>query len=159
MADFIPEAQASTDLSSLLLVVVGAHLRAEVADRPLAYGLCDRIRSWIQDHGQEMNVPLEPVVCSDVWYINNAPLQRRPTISVGGPGVNALSAYYADKLSSALVHDNHLVIQLDPELVDLRVSLWGMDHQLTVEAMKVFIQKYLTPYLRAVVTQVEPSEE
>jgi len=41
------------------------------------------------------------LVCSDVWYLNNDPLRSRPTISIGGPGVNALSAYLADKLPSA----------------------------------------------------------
>ena len=77
---------------------------------------------------------------------------------MGGPGVNALSAYYSQKLPTALVRDNQIAIQLDPEYIDLRVCLWGMNHQLTVEALRLFTDKYLEEYLRAVVTQVEPQE-
>jgi len=79
-----------------------------------------------------------------------------PTITLGGPGVNALSAYLADKLSPALVRDEKLLIQLDPDFVDLRVGIWGFDHALTAEALDLFINKYLDSYLTAVATQVEP---
>lgn len=146
------------DVSHLLLIVVGAHLRAEMADRPIAYRLRTRINQWIRRHEEDMNVSPVPVVCSDIWYVNQQALQQRPTISIGGPGVNALSAYFSNKLSPALVHDNHMVIQLDPEFVDLRVCVWGMDHAQTVEAVDVFAQKYFDGYLRAVATQVEPHE-
>ena len=44
MIEETPEVQAEIDTSKLLLIVVGAHLRAEMADRPLAYRLCDRIK-------------------------------------------------------------------------------------------------------------------
>ena len=81
-----------------MLIVVGAHLRAEVADRPLAYRLRERIHAWLEKFGTGMNVPIMPVVCTDIWYMNQEPLQNRPTISLGGPGVNALSAYYGQKL-------------------------------------------------------------
>ena len=159
MVEETPEVDAGVGVSNLLLIVVGAHLRAEVADRPLAYRLCDRIETWLEEHAPDMNVRLAPVVCSDIWYVNQQPLQKRPTVSLGGPGVNALSAYYANKLSSALVHDNQMVIQLDPEYVDLRVCVWGMDHEQTVHALDVFDAKYLDGYLRAAVTQVEPQED
>lgn len=120
-----PDTGPEGEESNLILVVVGAQLRAELGDRPLAYHLCDRIRDWLRKHNNVMNVSLAPVVCSDIWYLNQQPLQRLPTISLGGPGVNALSAFYANTLSPALVHDNHMVIQLDPEYVDLRVCIWG----------------------------------
>jgi len=149
---------SGTDLSDFMVVVVGAHLRAEVADRPLAYGLCERINQWFKRHGRDADLALQPVVCSDVWYVNQPPLQQRPTISLGGPGVNALSAYYANKLPSALVHDDHMVIQLDPEYVDLRVSIWGVNHELTVAALALFTDRYFDDYLQAVATQVEPHE-
>ncbi|NJL31506.1 MAG: hypothetical protein HC898_07695 [Phycisphaerales bacterium] len=144
------------ELSNLLLIVVGAHLRAEIADRPLAYRLSDTIANWLGRRSPKLNVRFAPVVCSDIWYMNQAQLQRRPTISVGGPGSTALSAYYAQKLSPAVVSDNQMIIQLDPEYVDLRVCVWGMNHQLTVAAMDHFVQQYLDGYLRAVATQVEP---
>jgi len=154
----ITNPETEIDESNLVLVVVGAHLRAEVADRPLAYALCQHMDRWTKKHHNHMSVPMMPVVCSDVWYVNQPSLHQRPTISVGGPGVNALSAYFTDKLSNALVHDDHMVIQLDPEFVDLRVCLWGMNHELTVLVVELFVSKYFDGYLRAVATQVEPRE-
>ena len=38
---------SNIDTSQLLLIVVGAHLRAEVADRPLAYWISGRIEDWL----------------------------------------------------------------------------------------------------------------
>ena len=146
------------ELSNLIMVVVGAHLRAEMADRPIAYQLCQRMKEWINTHRKKMNVSMVPVVCSDIWYINQPVIQARPTISIGGPGVNALSAYYTDKLQSVLVYDDHMVIQLDPEFVDLRASIWGLNHELTVAVVDLFAKRYIGPYLRAVATQVEPHE-
>ena len=156
MADHESEQGLALDTSSLLLIVVGAHLRAEIADRPLAYRLQERIQHWLESHRCDLGVEIQPVVCSDVWYVNQPALQRRPTISLGGPGVNALSAYYAQKLAAALIHDDQMMIQLDPEFVDLRASAWGVDHEKTVRVLDLFMSKYLDGYLRAVATQVEP---
>lgn len=146
------------EVSDLMLIVVGAHLRAEIADRPLAYRLKQRIDQWIDQHRQGMNISLMPVVCSDIWYVNNESLQSRPTISLGGPGVNGLSAYYRQKLHDAVTRENQVLIQLDPEFTDLRVCVWGMNHALTVEALDLFMARFLDNYLRAVLTQVEPQE-
>lgn len=145
--------------SGLLLIVVGSHLRAEVADRPLAYRLRERVGAWIEKFAAEVDPPVLPVVCSDIWYVNQEALQHRPTVSLGGPGVNALSAYFNDKLPTGVVRDERMVIQLDPEYTDLRVSIWGMDHDATVDALDYFVRDYMNAYLRAVATQVEPKEE
>jgi len=155
-AEHSPADHGKIDEAQLLLIVVGAHLRAEAADRPLAYRLGQKIENWLERHAQEMSISLVPLVCTDVWYINHQALQKRPTISLGGPGVNALSAYFAHKLPSAWVRDDHMVIQLDAEYVDLRVCLWGMNHKLTVGVLDLFYTRYLDGYLRAVATQVEP---
>ena len=144
------------DPANLLLIVTGAHLRAEQADRPLAHRLQKRIETWVQRHDSALDAPLLPMTCCDLWYLNQPALQRRPTISIGGPGVNALSAYFYRRLDPALVRDKHLIIQLDPEFVDLRVCLWGPDHQRTVEALEIFVRRFLDGFLRAVATQVEP---
>ncbi len=144
------------DAGSALLIVTGAHLRAEQADRPLAYLLRDKVRAWIEQHGANMASRFEPLVCSDIWYVNHEPLQTRPTVSIGGPGVNALTAYYAQKLDPAMLAEHKMIIQLDPEFVHLRVAVWGVNHELTVQALEVFISRYLDSYLRAVATQVEP---
>jgi hypothetical protein len=145
--------------AQLLVIVVGAHLRAEVADRPLAYRLKQAVELWLEAPARRLNVPLTPVVCTDIWYLNHEALQQRPTISIGGPGVNALSAFYASRLTSAATRANEMVIQLDPEFVDLRASIWGLNHQLTVEALQFFVEHFMDGYLRACATQVEPKED
>src|SRR5262245_25499431 len=73
----------------LILIVVGAHLRAEVGDRPLAYRMRERVVAWLREHFRveradaddrggggggddadagEEGLPCGVVVCSDVWY-------------------------------------------------------------------------------------------
>lgn len=155
----LPPARAEIDPAELLLIVTGAHLRAEEGDRPLAYRLRTLIRSWLRQHARGLNVRLVPVVCSDIWYLNQEVLQKRPTISIGGPGVNALSAFFYQKASPQSIKDQQVVIQMDPEWVDLRVCLWGTDHQRTRQAVAVFTTRFLDGFLRAAVTQVEPRAE
>lgn len=82
------------DPSHMLLIVVGSHLRAEMADRPLAYRLQEDIIQWQHDRGDLLTTMIDPVVCNDLWYLNTAELHDRPTICLGGPGVNALSGYF-----------------------------------------------------------------
>ena len=155
MAD-MNEPNESIDHSNTLLIVVGAHLRAEVADRPLGYELQQRVNEWLEEHQEQMNVSIDVIVCSDIWYLNNEQLQQCPTISIGGPGVNALSAYFAQNLKHDTGQEQQVLIQIDPEYTDLRVCIWGTNHELTVKGLDLFNRQYLEGYLRAVVTQVEP---
>ena len=75
------------------MIVVGAHLRAETEDRPLASGLCDAVKRRIARRALKVNgSTMSPVICTDVWYLNNAELQDRPVIAIGEPGVNAATA-------------------------------------------------------------------
>jgi hypothetical protein len=159
MAEGEPSESTPFDASGLLPIVVGAHLRAEVADRPLAYQLRDRIMTWRDQFAVQANVDLLPVVVTDLWYMNQPSLMARPTISIGGPGVNALSAYYARHLPKAVISNEQVVVQLDPEWVDLRVCVWGMNHEQTVAALDYFVRDHLDAFLRAAVTQVEPKDE
>ncbi len=153
------ETSLGDEHTHLLLLVVGSHLRAEEADRPLAYQLREHIRHWLKEHADVLNESIEPVVCSDIWYLNNERLQRRPTVCIGGPGVNALSAFFAQHLPQESNFDRQVVIQIDPDFTDLRVCLWGSDNELTKKGLDVFVNQYLDGYLRAVATQVEPKED
>ncbi len=146
----------TVDPDNLMLIVVGADLRAEAGDRPHAYGLQERVQDWLHRATNSTAWPIHPVVCTDVWYLNHEQLHGRPALSVGGPGVNALSAYLYQKLPTALAVEDQLVIQLDVEFVDLRAAMWGMDHRHTASAVQLFENKYLGEYLRAVVNQVAP---
>ena len=133
-----------------LLIVTGSSLRAEQADRPLAYKLKDTIENQLCNHGDRHRV----VVLSDLWYLNAELLQQIPTISVGGPSVNALSAHLLRRLPSVLAIDNTLIIQMDLQLRDLRATVWGDHLELTADAIDIFVHRgYLERFIEAVVTR------
>lgn len=132
----------------LILIVTGAHLRAEVDDRPIAYGLRRKMLDWLGSHaiaGDATTV----VVCSDVWYLNQDSLRSRPTVSIGGPGVNALSAYLADKLPSAFAIENVLLVQADLDFVDVAACCWGVRGDATGAAVDAFAERYLDAFMSA----------
>ncbi len=141
-----------------VIIVVGAHPRAEEADRPLAYRVRSEIEMWKRRHEELLEVELGVMVCCDLWYMNDEALRRRPTICIGGPGVNALSAYLAQHLDERH-QEADVLMQLDEDFTDLRVIIWGRDHEKTVHGVELFMDKFLDGYLRAVATQIEPSED
>jgi hypothetical protein len=130
------------DLSRLILIVTGAHLHAEAAHRPLAYSLQ---RAMLERLGRRGTA----VVCSDIWYMNNDQLRGCPTVSLGGPALNALSAFLADKLPSAFVVDGRVLIQADPGFDDPIACCWGADDACTAAAVDAFKDRYLDAFLIA----------
>jgi hypothetical protein len=99
-------------------------------------------------HEQEIEPAV--MVLSDLWYLAADALHTIPLISVGGPGVNAVSAYLYKKLPKVMVVDDQLLIQMDLHLQDLRASVWGMNHALTVQALELFQDRgYLERFLSA----------
>lgn len=160
------------DETNAVLIVVGSHLRAEECDRPLAYGLKTRIEHWRDMHAEQLGVPLTPLVCTDLWYLNHTDLQRRPTICLGGPGVNALQAINANQSDEGEPGgadpdpevepsgaEPRVTIIIDPDFMHLRVGVWGTDTELTEKGLQLFCDRYLDAYLRACVTQVEPKTD
>ena len=147
------------DTDRLICIVVGVQLRAELGDRPLAYRVEQEVRARLEaklGRPPEGEPPrLAPVVLSDVYYLNNDELQARPAISVGGPGMNALSAMLVDKLPTAVAVEKTLVIQMDLDMQDPRCAVWGMDHLDTVRAVDLFIGKYLDAFVEGVVARLE----
>ncbi len=145
----MPDAPSIEPLQRLL-IVVGAHLLAEVSDRPLAYRLRERILRWLDEHLREGDRALDPIVCTDVWYLNNDDLLRDPAIAIGRPGLNAASAMLANRLPTAFLIDDTLQVQLDQEFVDQRACIFGADTQATASAADLFVERYLDAYLRAI---------
>ncbi len=131
----------------LLLIVVGAHLRAEQSDRPLGYRLRESVLRWQAGHPEAE--PLRPVLCTDLWYLSAQELMQQPTISVGAPDLNAVSAMFANRLPTALVVDQSLQVQLDPEFVTLRACVWGVDAHATASGVEIFETRYLDTFLRS----------
>jgi hypothetical protein len=144
------------DLDRLICIVAGVQLVAELGDRPLAYRIERLVRKQLTDHfgKHPKNQPpvLAPVVLSDAYYLNNDSLQLRPVISIGGPGVNALTALLLDQIPTVVAIEQTLVIQMDLDMKDPRCAIWGMTHLDTLRAVKLFIAKgYLQTFVKGVI--------
>jgi hypothetical protein len=150
---------AEIDIDRLICIVVGVQLRAELGDRPLAYRVEQEVRNKLEaalGKPAEGEPPrLAPVVISDVYYLNNEPIQSRPAIAIGGPGMNAFAAMLVDRLPTAVAIEDTLVIQMDLEMTDVRCAVWGMNHLDTVRAVDLFISKYLDTFVQGIVEQLE----
>ncbi len=155
----------------LLLIVTGSTLRAEEKDRPLAYYLKQRIEKSLIDieeqdrkldsgsravAGKESSdsgaagVKLSGIqvrVVADFRWIHDDLLQGIPTISLGGPGVNSLAHRWLEDVPISLEVNDRYFIQMDPDLEEPRVSIWGMDNASTQIAISVFAERFLTRFL------------
>jgi hypothetical protein len=134
----------------LLLVVVGAHLRSEIADRPLGERLVRLIRDWQATVLEAGDTALLPVVCTDVWFLNDRALMQQPCIAIGEPGHNAATAYYAARLPKVYVIEDVCAVQFDPENLDGSVCIWGNDARGTEAGFEAFVARHLDRYLRAI---------
>lgn len=132
--------------AKLLLIVTGSMLRAEEADRPLAYYLKQKIETHL-NRLDAASTPLAVRVVADFRWMHDEPLQAFPTISIGGPGVNALAQRWLEELPLSLAVDDHYYIQMDPDLEDPHASIWGMDNPDTQIAVSVFLQRFLPKFL------------
>jgi hypothetical protein len=133
----------------LAVIVTGSHALAELFDRPLAYRLRERLVRALTDD-EAIDADHRVLVCSDIWYLNQAPLRALPTISVGNPNVNALAAYYAPRLSSVLTVEGVFMVQLDASGPAPLASCWGIDPPSTAAAVESFEKRLLDRFVAAV---------
>lgn len=141
-----------------ILIVTGSTLRAEELDRPLAYYLkqqverqvARRVASGLDDEASKV------LVVADFRWMSDEPLQSRPTISVGGPGVNALAHRWFDDLPFSLAVDEQYCIQMDPDLTAPHASLWGMDNATTQIAVAIFVERFLPRLLERAAAMPPP---
>ena len=134
----------------LLLIVTGSTLRAEEMDRPLGYYLKQRIEQMLVEALTKGRDGLEDYlvrVVADFRWIHDEPLQSLPTISLGGPGVNALSHRWLEEIPFSLDYGERYFIQMNPNLAEPRASIWGMDNNTTQIAVSVFVDQFLPPFL------------
>jgi hypothetical protein len=148
----------SLDQERLILVVTGAHLRAEAEDRPIAYRLRQGMLNWLADAGSRVEAE-RVLVCSDLWYLNQAELRRRPTVSVGPPGVNALTAYLGGKLPTAFAVRDRVTVQFDAESADAVAACWGLDGGCTGQAVEAFVGRYLDLFMGSAMAGWEGKED
>jgi hypothetical protein len=146
----------------LILIVVGSTLRAEELDRPLAYYLKQQVERQLTRRLAEGldETPARVLVIADFRWMNDKPLQALPTVSIGGPGVNAVAHLWFEELPFSLAVDGQFCIQMDPELVEARASVWGMDNPTTQVAASIFVERFLNRFLdRAASAPIELESE
>ncbi len=138
------------ETTRLLPVVVGAHPRGEIADRPLANRLVAAIRQWQRQNEEKSDLRLIPMVMTDLWYLNDQELLLQPTIAIGEPAQNAASAYFGTRLPRAYVVDGQLQVMADLAFVEPSVTMWGIDAHTTRTALDWFIARHLARFLESV---------
>lgn len=132
-----------------ILIVTGAHLHAEITDRPIAYALRSRVMETLVRLREAPARDDQVVVCSDVWYLNTDSLRACSVISIGGPGVNALTAYLGDKIPSAVAIEGEFVVQYDVSTHEPIAACWGASDRGTRTAVDAFAARFLEPFVRA----------
>lgn len=138
----------TVDVDHVIPIVVGSHLRAELGDRQRAYTVGDSVITWMATH--ELTGPPWPIVCSDLWYLNQTELRTRPTICIGHPEVNAATAAMSPTLETILLVDGAYRIQGDPEFINLKCALWGIDDAHTNQCVEQFIKNVLPNFLGSI---------
>lgn len=137
------------DLDQAVLIVTGSTLRAEQTDRPIAYALAEAIRGGLDEFDPEHG--LTPVVCSDIWFLNQEEARVRPTVSLGGPGDNALTAYLTERFPTAESAQGEWAVQCEEGLDDAIALLWGVDAAGTQAAVAAFMERRLGLFVRSAV--------
>ncbi|MCB9845253.1 MAG: hypothetical protein H6811_04620 [Phycisphaeraceae bacterium] len=133
------------DLDKLIALVVGACPQAEWEDRPIAEILRMRLSDRL-----DAQTGVRPIILTDLWYLSHAEWRTRPTIAIGGPGANALTAYLASRLPSTLTLDDRATVQFDPQWTEPVVACWGVDQACTRWAVQGFVDRYLDGFMSAV---------
>ena len=139
---------AAPDKGTVVLVVVGSSLHAEVIDRPLAQRLRDEVAARLANEPDGL---LRAAICTDLWYLNDRELDRAPVIALGEPSHNAAAAMLCARLPTAMVIEQLFRVHLDPEFVSdqPRAALWGKDASATEAAIDAFVNRYLDGFLSA----------
>jgi hypothetical protein len=127
-----------TDPEETVVLVTGSGLRAEEADRPLAY----RIQHEIDARGGGLAYR-RAVVVSDEWYLHYRTLDAHPTVAIGGPGANGVSAELTQQLPMTYTVDERVFVQASFDGDRKRAVLWGADRAATAEAVEWFLRNGL----------------
>jgi hypothetical protein len=121
------------DTDETVVLVTGSALTAEERDRPLAY----RLKSEIDRRG-EGHAYRRAVVVADLWYLDNQIFHLNPTITIGGPGANAVAEEFSSLLPTVYSSEDRVFVQADLEGDPKRAALWGADAGATAQAVEVF---------------------
>jgi hypothetical protein len=122
------------DTDETILLVTGTGIAAEERDRPLAYWLKGEI-----DRRGEPHPHRRAIVVGDTWYVENGLFHLNPTITVGGPGVNAAAQALHDKIPVVVSEDDRVFVQSGTVSEAPKACLWGADMSSTARAVELFV--------------------
>lgn len=124
------------DAAETVAVVVADALDAEAPDRVVA----QRVQAEIDRRGAGHPYRRGVLMTDYAWF--DTPLfHAAPTIAVGGPGVNGVSARFGQELPTVWTADDRSLIQAEYRGAAPRVTLWGMNAAATAEAAEVFMAR------------------
>lgn len=134
------------DTDETVIIVTGSEIRAEERDRPTAYRLKDEIDR--RSDGQPFR---RAVVVGDAWFLDHPVFHLNPSIAVGGPGVNGLTAELSQQVPVVWTQDQRAYVQVDFENPSKRAALWGVDAEATMLAVQTFVSRgFLDDLLRRI---------
>jgi hypothetical protein len=134
------------DTDETVIIVTGSEIRAEERDRPTAYRLKEEIDR--RSDGQPFR---RAVVVGDAWFLDHRVFHLNPSIAVGGPGVNGLTAELSQQVPVAWTQDQRAYVQVDFENPAKRAALWGVDAEATMLAVQTFVSRgFLDDLLRRI---------
>ena len=134
------------DTDETVIIVTGSEIRAEERDRPTAYRLKEEIDR--RSDGQPFR---RAVVVGDAWFLDHRVFHLNPSIAVGGPGVNRLTAELSQQVPVVWTQDQRSYVQVDFENPAKRAALWGVDAEATMLAVQTFVSRgFLDDLLRRI---------
>lgn len=124
------------DRNETVLVIVGTGGSSSERDRQLA----DSLRANIDRRGDGLTYR-RAVVVTDQMFLARPQLHRHPTIAIGGPGVNAVSQFYATDLPTVWQDEERCYVQAELEGAAKRVAVWGTNAGATAQAVDAFVSQ------------------
>ena len=110
------------DPDETVVLVIGTSPNAEERDRPLA----ERLKAEIDRRGAG-HAYRRAVVVGDEGYLEHGAFHHNPTITIGGPGANGVTAEFTAMLPTVYSRDERVFVQAELEGELKRVALWGAD--------------------------------
>jgi hypothetical protein len=124
------------DSEETVVIAIASDLEPGHPDRHSAA----RLKEEVDARGRGWPYRRAVIVDDESWFDTELFLAA-PTIAIGGPGANGVSARLAGELPTVWTDGDRVVIQVDLADGRRRASLWGSDRHATTEAVEAFIAR------------------
>lgn len=139
------------DRDETVVVVIGGTGEDDSGDRPIAEVLRREI-----DGRADGQAYRRAVVLTDAEFLDSPGLHRNPTITIGGPGVNAVAQRLVAELPTMWQHEDRSFVQAELE-ESRRIAIWGMDRVCTAKAVEAFLQEGFLDILLDRIWRLKPT--